>query len=918
MKFIMPPTFSYPLSFFSSLFFPFFLCFAGSTWRKGLFFLGLASVETMILEQTRKYFRKRLAVDFREKLISALHDKYFSKASYFHVESEVNDADARMTEDVKTIADGYAEYTSQLTSVVIRGTFYLSMVTYEFGVLYAMTPFAYVVVSGIAIGKLCKTKWNLFGQLSAARAAYGEQHSRLLYNSEAIASLDGNATESKLLETRTNEMLLAQKKVHVELNKLKVYSSFFLRYMLGHLVGLFVVGPGVFTPKDAVGDFAAISQTRADVGYQFMLIIQIMTSAFQLKGCQDAYKKTRGNSKRVVELLDALENIHTATATATTTATEVDAGDEEKLNNNNNNNKTSISDIEAQGICFRHVNVTTPKGDPLVHDLSFELLPNGDSLLLTGHNGVGKSSVFRCLAKLWTVSNKQATILRPKDVFYIPQKPYNVLGTLSDQMNYPDLSKKSTRASMISALDKVGLKYLGERKHAFVNVVDWDKELSLGEQQRLAIARLVYNNPKFAVLDECTSGVTRDMERWLYTLLHTLEISYVTISHRPVLRSVHRKMLFLEGGKDKTYQYSVLNDRKDITNYMNSLTGNSIQEDSVLSLAGNVDTSALPPPSGTGTTVQSSSFVSIVSRFVRLLQLGLPSSAQSTALKLLGCVIVKLGVSVLTLAKVGGLFSALFNRDKIYFYKLAGYGALLPFVSMFVDIKMSKLETDLQRDLISGLTNNLCSRYMKTNGFYTLPTFTRTTQNGRILPPMIDPNARIVEDVRSLAESVTDIALKMIYPIMEIGVLGRNLMLVDNRASKIYIYLFGATVFMRLISPNFRSLTSLQSATEARLKSWYSRVRMHSESIAFFGGGTSERQGAENITTELKELSLTRAWKEYIHGMIQALFVKRIPDLAANNLRFEYSLTQQEISLDGVLDPGEISRGQHIIWETNK
>ena len=79
---------------------------------------------------------------------------------------------------------------------------------------------------------------------------------------------------------------------------------------------------------------------------------------------------------------------------------------------------------------------------------------------------------------------------------------------------------------------------------------------------------------------------------------------------------------------------------------------------------------------------------------------------------------------------------------------------------MFVDIKMSKLETDLQRDLISGLTNNLTSRYMKTNGFYTLPTFTRTNQQGVTLPPMVDPNARIVEDVRSLAESVTDIALK--------------------------------------------------------------------------------------------------------------------------------------------------------------
>ena len=563
---------------------------------------------------------------------------------------------------------------------------------------------------------------------------------------------------------RTKDMLLAQKKVHVELNKLKVYSSFFLRYMLGHLVGLFVIGPGVFTPKDAIGDFVAISQTRADVGYQFMLIIQIMTSAFQLKGCQDAYKKTRGNSKRVVELLDALENINNPTTetietTLTETATVTTTTDtNEKKDDEGDEEKATYSEIEAQGICFRNVNVNTPKGDPLVHNLSFELLPNGDSLLLTGHNGVGKSSVFRCLAKLWKVNNKKATILRPKDVFYIPQKPYNVLGTLSDQMNYPDLSKTSTKASMISALDKVGLGYLANRNNAFVNVVDWDKELSLGEQQRLAIARLVYNNPKFAVLDECTSGVTRDMEKWLYTLLHKLEISYVTISHRPVLRAVHQRMLFLEGGEHKTYQYTVLNDRKEITKYMNELKGNSIQEE-VLSLSGNVDLQDTAAVAAAATTTHSS-FSSIVSRFVRLLQLGLPSSARSTTLKLLGCVTIKLGVSVLTLAKVGGLFSALFNRDKIYFYKLAGYGALLPFVSMFVDIKMSKLETDLQRDLISGLTNNLTSRYMKTNGFYTLPTFTRTNQQGVTLPPMVDPNARIVEDVRSLAESVTDIALK--------------------------------------------------------------------------------------------------------------------------------------------------------------
>jgi ABC-type uncharacterized transport system fused permease/ATPase subunit len=82
--------------------------------------------------------------------------------------------------------------------------------------------------------------------------------------------------------------------------------------------------------------------------------------------------------------------------------------------------------------------------------------------------------------------------------------------------------------------------------------------LSLGEKQRLAIARVIHHNPRFAILDECTSGVAAAMERRLYYLLNARNISYITISHRPVLEAMHCKSLCLNGDAEKTYEYKIL------------------------------------------------------------------------------------------------------------------------------------------------------------------------------------------------------------------------------------------------------------------------------------------------------------------------------------------------------------------------
>jgi len=110
-------------------------------------------------------------------------------------------------------------------------------------------------------------------------------------------------------------------------------------------------------------------------------------------------------------------------------------------------------------------------------------------------------------------------------------------------------------AELKALLAKVGLSHLAAHE-GVDQVVNWDDQLSLGEQQRLAMARLFQHRPKFAVLDECTSGVSSSMEAFFYEELQRMEITYITICHRPVLKAYHTQGLHLIGEGTRKYVLS--------------------------------------------------------------------------------------------------------------------------------------------------------------------------------------------------------------------------------------------------------------------------------------------------------------------------------------------------------------------------
>jgi ATP-binding cassette subfamily D (ALD) protein 3 len=204
-------------------------------------------------------------------------------------------------------------------------------------------------------------------------------------------------------------------------------------------------------------------------------------------------------------------------------------------------------------IKFNHVNVITPTGDLLVKDLSL-IIESGQSCLISGPNGSGKSSLFRLLGGLWPLFGG-GEVVRPasKDLFYVPQRPYLPLGNLREQLLYP-LSEQEFHAQgrddseLLQLLRTVHLEYLIDRAGAFDAIRDWQDVLSGGEKQRIAMARLFLHRPRFAILDECTSAVSIDVEARLYEhAQNELKMTLFTISHRPSLDRFHAFRLAFDG-----------------------------------------------------------------------------------------------------------------------------------------------------------------------------------------------------------------------------------------------------------------------------------------------------------------------------------------------------------------------------------
>jgi putative ATP-binding cassette transporter len=488
-------------------------------WQTVFVFIGVLVIYAPLLAGYQ-YLRDRLSLQWRRWLTHRFVDHYFHNRAYYKLNTlatDIDNPDQRIAEDVRSFTQ------ESLTFLLVLVESVLSVIAFS-GVLWGISrPLVFFLVLYALIGTLVTTvvfgkplvRLN-FEQLKK-EANFRFSLVRVRENAEAIAFYRGEARESDQVKQRFLDIFENVKRLLVwELNLNVLTNAYeFIPFILPALV----VAPAIFAGEIEVGKVSEAQGAFVRVFFS----LNVVVARFQ---ALTTFGAGISRLHRFSEFLDQTEQ-------AAETGNEV------------------IQSIEADRLAVEHLTLETPNHQrTLIEDLSVEL-PTGQGLLVMGPSGCGKSSLLRAIAGLW--NSGKGKIIRPEAnrILFLPQRPYMVLGTLRDQLLYPNTKLEVDDAHLQQVLEQVNLADLSQRFGGFDAEQDWADVLSLGEQQRLTFARLLVNQLDYAILDEATSALDLNNEAQLYQQLQALDTTFLSVGHRETLMNYHQAILELS--QDKTW-----------------------------------------------------------------------------------------------------------------------------------------------------------------------------------------------------------------------------------------------------------------------------------------------------------------------------------------------------------------------------
>ena len=464
------------------------------------------------------YVQSKLAIYWRRWLTYNFLGRYFNNRAFYNLgnfNSKIDNPDQRISEDIKS----FTEESLYFLLVVLNSVFQIaafSFVLWSISPLLVILLFIYAVVGTlITTGIFGKTLVRInFDQLKKeANFRFGLV--RIRENSESIAFYRGERQERNQLRQiftdvfRNFNLLILWKELYLGLFT-NTYE--FIPYILPAII----VAPSVFS-----GEFEVGKVTEAQLAFaRIFASLNIVVGRFQ---SLTAFAAGINRLYFFAEYLDKTKSL-----------SDNGKGDYPIINTvENKNNRLAIQKLTLQTPNYQRT---------LFQNLSVELQP-GKGLLVMGASGCGKSSLLRAIAGLW--NSGTGAIIRPDldDMLFLPQRPYMILGTLRNQITYPKANAQVDDEFIYQVLRKVNLPDLAKRFGGLDVEKDWADVLSLGEQQRLAFARILINKPQYAILDEATSALDLQNEKSLYRYLQQTNTTYISVGHRLTLIEYHHLLL---------------------------------------------------------------------------------------------------------------------------------------------------------------------------------------------------------------------------------------------------------------------------------------------------------------------------------------------------------------------------------------
>ncbi len=518
-------------------------------WTTVGIFLGILVVYAPLLAGYT-FLRDRLGLAWRRWLTDSFIERYFGDRAFYNINQfnpDIDNPDQRIAEDVRSftqesLALALVAVESVLSIIAFSGVLWgISRELVLFLVIYA------VVGTVLTIGVFGQPLVKLNFEQLKKEANFRFSLVRVRENAEAIAFYQGEGQESSQIKARFMAAFNNYKKLlnwELALNGLTNFYEF-----IPFVLPAIVVAPGVFSGDVEVGKVSEAQGAFIRVFFSLNVIVARLQTLTAFGAGID----------RLYDFSDAIGDVET-TEEATT---EEDATEKEQVlvaSLESVVNEEQAEVVEASTapeqptinfkllptLALQDLTLQTPNYQrTLIENLSLTLDQEG-SLLVMGPSGCGKSSLMRAIAGLW--ESGTGTIAKPdlKDLLFLPQKPYMVLGSLKQQMLYPYPDTDVNNQQLIDVLKQVNLPDLADRyEDGFDTIEEWGDVLSLGEQQRLSFARVLIHQPTYAILDEATSALDKTNEAQLYEHLSNIKTAYISVGHHESLEAYHKSLLRL-------------------------------------------------------------------------------------------------------------------------------------------------------------------------------------------------------------------------------------------------------------------------------------------------------------------------------------------------------------------------------------